>query len=125
MSKTKKTKKTYITLAGMQYYYGCEFLEPGMSVKLVKEPDNKYDKEAIVVRMKGLGDIGHVANSVHTVIGDSISAGRLYDRIGKKAHATVIHVMPTGAICKVSKRDLLEYREKKHQTLSEDSVALK
>ena len=75
--------KTYITLTGTQYYHGKDFLKPGMRVQLVKEPDNKYDKEAIVVRLEGLGDIGHVANSVHTVVGESISAGRLYDRIGK------------------------------------------
>lgn len=75
--------KTYITLTGTQYYHGKDFLKPGMRVQLVKEPDNKYDKEAIVVRLEGLGDIGHVANSVHTVVDESISAGRLYDRIGK------------------------------------------
>ena len=71
--------KAYFTITGTRYYYGKEFLKPGMTVQLVKEPDNKYDKEAIVVRLKGLGDIGHVANSTHTVIGDSMSAGRLYD----------------------------------------------
>lgn len=98
--------KTYITLTGTQYYHGKDFLKPGMRVQLVKEPDNKYDKEAIVVRLEGLGDIGHVANSVHTVVGESISAGRLYDRIGKKACAKVMYVMPTGVICRVSKRDL-------------------
>ena len=97
--------KVYITLTGTQYYHGKDFLKPGMKLQLVKEPDNKYDREAIVVRMKGLGDIGHVANSVHTVIGESISAGRLYDRIGKKAYAKVVYVMPTGVICKVLNRD--------------------
>ena len=96
--------KTYITLTGTQYYHGKDFLKPGMRVQLVKEPDNIYDKEAIVVRMEGLGDIGHVANSVHTVVGESISAGRLYDRIGKKAYAKVVYVMPTGVICKILKK---------------------
>lgn len=37
--------KTYITLTGTQYYHGKDFLKPGMRVQLVKEPDNKYDKE--------------------------------------------------------------------------------
>ncbi len=99
--------KTYITLTGTQYYHGKEFLKPGMKLKLVKEPDNKYDKEAIAVRMEGLGNIGHVANSIHTVIGEkSISAGRLYDRIGKTAYVQVIHILPDGVICKVSKKSL-------------------
>ena len=97
--------KTYITLTGTQYYYGKDFLKPGMRLQLVKDPDNKYDKEAIVVRLEGLGDIGHVANSVHTVVGESISAGRLYDRIGEKAYAEVMYVIPTGVICRVSIQD--------------------
>ena len=56
-----------------------------MKVKLVKESDNEYDKEAIQVKMKELGKVGYVANSPYTVKGESMSAGRLYDRIGDKA----------------------------------------
>ena len=98
--------KAYITITGTRYYHGHDFLKPGMQVQLVKEPDNKYDREAIVVKLKGLGDIGHVANSVNTVIGESISAGRLYDKIGDTAYAKVMYVTSAGVICKVSKRDL-------------------
>ena len=42
--------KLFFTLTGTRYHYGKEFLKPGMTVQLVKEPDNKYDKEAIVER---------------------------------------------------------------------------
>jgi len=94
-------KNLYFTLTGCNYFLGTEFLEPGMKLKLKKEPDNKFDKEAILVEVKGLGAIGHVANSIHTVKGESLSAGRLYDKIGKKAHAKVVVVIPGGAICKV------------------------
>ena len=61
-----------------------------MIVKLKKEPDNEYDNEAIKVKMKGLGKIGYVANSPRTVIGDCMSAGRLYDKISKKAKGQII-----------------------------------
>mgnify|MGYP000817011536 CR=1 FL=1 len=44
-------------------------------IRLEKEPDNEYDKEAIKVTYEGLGKIGYVANSSYTVIGDSMSAG--------------------------------------------------
>ena len=98
--------KMYFTITGTRYYYGKEYLKPGMTVQLVKEPDNKYDKEAIVVRLKGLGDIGYVANSIGTVIGDSMSAGRIYDKIGETAEGKVLYVMEQGVLCKLKKDSL-------------------
>ena len=98
----------YFTLTGTKYYHGKDFLKEGMRVKLVKEPDNNYDKEAILVKLDGLGDIGHVANSTYTVIGDSMSAGRLYDKIGDVAYGTVKYVLPTGVLCKLSKKSLIK-----------------
>lgn len=62
-------KTMYITIAGMNHYYGSEIFEKGMKVKLEKEPDNPYDREAIAARIKGLGKIGYVANSPYTVQG--------------------------------------------------------
>ena len=94
-------KEIYITVAGTGYYYGTEFLEKGMLVTLKKEPDNKYDHEAIEVRLPGLGTIGHVANSWKTVAGDCMSAGRLYDRIGGEAEAAVLYILPDKVICEV------------------------
>lgn len=38
-------------------------------MKLLKEPDNEFDKEAIQVKIKGLGKVGYVANSPFTVDG--------------------------------------------------------
>ena len=58
---------------------------PKMKGKLLKEPDNEYDKEAIKVEMPGIGQMGYVANSPYTVVGESYSAGRLYDKIGDTA----------------------------------------
>ena len=37
----------YFTITGTQYHFGQEFMKPGMQVKLIKEPDNEFDKEAI------------------------------------------------------------------------------
>ena len=95
-------KKTYFTLTGCNHYYGTDFMKKGMKLKLKKEPDNKYDKEAIQVKVKGLGVVGYVANSPYTVKGDSVSAGRLYDRIGAKARGKIVAVIGSGAICKVT-----------------------
>lgn len=76
-----------------------------MAVKLVKEPDNEYDSEAIKVEMDGLGQVGYVANSPHTVQGDSMSAGRLYDKIGDTAEGTVLYVLPKGVLCYIEFED--------------------
>ena len=95
--------KTYFTLTGTCFYHGTEFFKEGMKVRLEKEPDNKYDKEAIRVMMKGLGKVGYVANSPHTVIGESFSAGRLYDKIGDTAKGKVIMVTDRGVLCVLKK----------------------
>ena len=92
-------KKTYFTLTGTQFYHGVSFFEKDMEVKLVKDPDNDYDKEAIKVELEGVGQIGHVANSPYTVVGESISAGRLYDKIGDTADAKIKYIMATGILC--------------------------
>ena len=97
-----KTMKTiYFTITGMNYYYGTDVVKKGSKVELIKEPDNKYDKEAILVKVDGLGAIGHVANSVNTVLGESYSAGRIYDRFKKKAKGKVVVVTERGAVCEL------------------------
>ncbi len=74
-----------------------------MQVRLVKDKNNEYDKEAIQVEMAGLGKVGYVANSPYTVIGESMSAGRIYDKIKDSATATVVYVLPQGLICSLNK----------------------
>ena len=108
-------KKMYFTIAGCNHYFGNDFMKKGMKVKLKKEPDNAHDKEAIMVNIKGLGKCGYVANSSYTVNGDSMSAGRLYDKLGKKAKAKIVYVIPGGAICRITKNGLNNMKEK-HDT---------
>ena len=91
--------KIWFTITGTGYRYGQDFLEKGMKVRMEKEPDNEYDREAIKVMMKGLGHIGYVANSPKTVVGESWSAGRLYDKIGDTAKGKVFAVLGRGVLC--------------------------
>lgn len=44
----------------------------------------------------------HVANSPYTVLGECMSAGRLYDKIGKQAIGAIKIVTGNGIICAVS-----------------------
>lgn len=95
----------YFTITGTQYRYGSEFFQPDMTVRLVKEPDNEYDREAIRVELPGLGQVGYVANSPRTVLGESMSAGRLYDRMGDEAEGAVLYVLPGGVLCRLNCSD--------------------
>ena len=95
-------EELYFTIAGCSHYFGSDFMEKGMKVKLEKEPDNEYDKEAIQVKIKGLGKIGYVANSPFTVKGESMSAGRLYDKIGDKAKGKIVAIIQDCVIAKIT-----------------------
>ena len=99
--------KAFFTLTGTKHYYGSDFLKPGMKVELKKESDNEYDREAIAVNIDGLSQVGYVANSPYTVIGESMSAGRLYDKIGDTAIGDVVFVTDKGILCRVCKKSLI------------------
>lgn len=80
-------------------------MEPEMTVILKKEPDNEYDTEAIRVEMEGLGLVGYVANSTHTRIGESRSAGRIYDTIGDTARGIIRYVLNNGVLCELKQEE--------------------
>ena len=102
-------KKIYFTVTGTKHYYGQDFFEPKMEVRLVKEPENEVDKEAIKVELDGLGLVGYVANSPYTVQGESMSAGRLYDKIGDTAVGVVKYVLAQGILCELCSEAREEY----------------
>lgn len=92
-----------------------QYFEPGTKVKLVKDPDNKHDREAIKVVLPGLDKIGYVANSVYTVLGESYSAGRLYDKIADEVWGTVLYKLDRGIVCTLDsesvKKEEIIYQE--------------
>ncbi|MCR5566476.1 MAG: HIRAN domain-containing protein [Clostridiales bacterium] len=96
--------KIWFTLTGTNHYFGQEFLEKGMKIRLEKEPDNRHDREAIKVLLDGVGHIGYVANSPYTVIGESYSAGRLYDKIGDTAKGKVKLITDRGVLCTLKQK---------------------
>ena len=100
--------KVLITLIGMPERNYCIPVLPNDKIKLVKEPNNVADNEAIAVSVIGgqegagarfcqLEDgetkkFGYVANSVNTKANGTWSAGRLYDRIEEDTTSKVIAV---------------------------------
>ena len=82
--KNIETLKTYdkselFTITGRQFYNTGITLTSRMSLKLVKEPDNKFDKNAIAVYCEDK-KIGYVANRKYTKFEQSLSASEMQDK---------------------------------------------
>ncbi|WP_082706362.1 hypothetical protein [Methanobrevibacter sp. YE315] len=91
----------YITIQAFDNMHGPKPLVLNGLVKLVKEPTNKYDSEAIACEMRHYGKIGYVSNSTRTVIIGTMSAGRLYDKITDEYVAKIRFIHKGEAIAKV------------------------
>lgn len=67
-----------------------------MTLKLVKEPDNEYDKAAIAVYTED-GKIGYVTNSSFTKYKLISSASELKNKIGDTAEGTYLFFLESYA----------------------------
>ena len=110
----------FVTITGLNHYYGKKPFEIGRIIRLIKEPDNEYDKEAIVAFLPFIDKIGYVANSTNTVYDGTISAaGRLYDKIEDYAYGKVMFVTHSSAIVLVlDKEEVEETDEDEDETVS-------
>ncbi len=72
-------EEIFVTITGMNNYYGFKPFRVGKIFKLTKDEDNIYDCEAIRAEMPMIDTIGYVANSTkpyttaHTVQADSMT----------------------------------------------------
>lgn len=94
-------KNMFITITGQNNYLGMKPFKVGRIVKIVKEPDNQYDQDAIRVELPFIDTIGYVANSVNTVFAGTCSAGKLYDKIDDYAYAEVMFITHSSVIALV------------------------
>ena len=102
----------FVTITGLNHYYGKKPFEVGRIIKLIKEPENAYDNEAILACLPFIEKIGYVANSTNTVYQGTLSAGRLYDKIEDYAYARVMFITHSSAIALVlDKEDVEEIDE--------------
>lgn len=92
--------KLYFTLTGTKHYFGKELFE-------------------------GLGKIGYVANSSYTVIGDSMSAGRIYEILQKQkqcwALITELFVAQVRSAFWKTKRNL---KNQKRKSMNKETLLL-
>ena len=94
-------EEVFITITGIDYYLGKKPFKVGRKVRLVKEEENTHDAEAVRVELPYIDTIGYVANSTHTVYDGTLSAGRVYEKIGEKAVAQVMFITHSAVIAKV------------------------
>lgn len=102
-------KSRHITVLGFDKYHGSKPFTINGIIKLVKEPENKYDTEAIAANMRYFGKIGYVANSTRSVITGTMSSGRLYDKIDDEYYAKIKFITSSRAVCEILSSE--EYTE--------------
>ncbi len=98
----------FISITGLDEFYGDKPFEVNSIVKLTKEP-SRYDAEAIKVEMPYIGTIGYVSNSPETVCLGTMSAGRIYDKIDDYAFAQILFITQTCVIALVLTPEELEH----------------
>ncbi|MBQ7100043.1 MAG: HIRAN domain-containing protein [Clostridia bacterium] len=98
----------FITITGVNHYFGMKPFKIGKIFKIVKEDDNDYDDEAIRAELPMIDTIGYVANSTNTVYAGTVSAGRLYDKIDDYAYAQTMFITHSSVIALVLSPDMVE-----------------
>lgn len=94
-------KEKYITITGMNHYYGLRPFSVGKKIKCIKDKNNPYDSEAIKVVVKEIGTVGYIANSPYTTATGTMSAGRIYEKVKKKFVVEVMFITSSKVICRV------------------------
>lgn len=111
-------ENVFITITGQNHYLGMKPFKVNRLVKIVKEPENDFDSEAIRVELPYIDTIGYVANSANTVFAGTCSAGRLYDKIEDYAFAQVMFITHSSVIAIVVPKE--EVEEHEASTVKED-----
>lgn len=112
-----KDKSLYFTVNAVNMFNGIKPFKIGSIIKLVKEPENNYDSEAIRVELRYAGPSGYVANSVKTVAKGTYSGGRLYDKILDVDYGQVQFILDDTVIAKTFTKEELE---KEHNDANSD-----
>ena len=93
---------TFVTITGFKNYYDRYPFSIGTSFLCQKEPENVYDTEAICV-WGGTGcKVGYIANSTNTKANGTMSAARIYDRVGEYFLIEACFSTNTKIICKIT-----------------------
>ncbi|MBD3110114.1 HIRAN domain-containing protein [Bacillus sp. AGMB 02131] len=91
----------YISVVGVNHYFGSDIFKVGQKLMLKKDLENKYDDEAIQVELGTIGKVGYVANSYQTVAKGTRSAGRIYDTFDTVCKGQVAFIVKDTIIVKL------------------------
>ena len=87
----KDTADTLICISGRKFYGNCAPTVEGSIVKLIKEPENEHDSDAIRVEFNQK-TAGYVANSPHTKISEAKSASEIKNMFENCTKARILFV---------------------------------
>ena len=91
----------FVTVTGFRNYQNKLPFVIGAQLLCCKDPENTYDSESIRVFAKGGKQVGHIANSTAHKANGTMSAARIYDRVGDCFIIEVCFTTQTKIICKV------------------------
>ncbi len=97
----KSEEDVFVIIAGIKHYFGIQPFETSNRVHLIKEPSNRYDKNAIAAFCDGFGRCGYVANSESTLRPGALSADLLHGGFSDICTATVLWTDGSYAVCRV------------------------
>ncbi|MEA5010537.1 MAG: HIRAN domain-containing protein [Angelakisella sp.] len=113
-------KQHYVTITGFKHYYGVQPFEIGNLIRCEKEPRNPYDCEAIRALLPMIGTVGYLANSVGTVAGGTMSAGRVYDRVPRRFYVRVCFITQTKIICRLESGNPKRWENELQHQMTQD-----
>ena len=87
----RNSKDTLISITGTMFYFGMEPFEKGVMLKLVREPENEHDPDAIRVEIDGK-TVGYVANNEYTLVENTKSASEIKSMNPDRAEVVLIYL---------------------------------
>lgn len=108
----------YVTVTGFAHYYGKTPFAIGNVLICEKDPSDKFDSEAISVKLPIIGKIGFVANGRSNVAGGTMSAGRIYDKVDDTFYVRVMFTTQSKIICRVENENKKALDEEIHSQLT-------
>lgn len=73
-----------VHVAGLHYYDGGENISQGQTLKLIRTPDNQYDKWAIEIRLPDDQIVGHIPRQSNLVLARLMDAGKQLTAVVKE-----------------------------------------